>query len=70
MSPFWKIFEPPDQEPDYSWKDQEPIRVTKDGATYKGEEIDLDDPKTGFNNVSPDTLPEEVADEATNRQNN
>jgi hypothetical protein len=70
MTNKWNFFRPSDDEPDESWRDQEPIRVTRDGATYKGEEINLDDPKYGFNNVTPDTLPDEVADDVTGRQNN
>lgn len=66
----WLFHEPSDDEPDQSWRDKEPIRVTKDGATYQGKEIDLDDPKWGFSNAEPATLPDEVADDVTGRQDN
>ncbi len=67
---FFAWFTPNEPEPDESWRDREPIRIDANGTTYQGKEIDLDDPKWGFTNVQPATLPDEVVDDVTGRQSN
>lgn len=61
MTPIKFLWQPaPDPDktpPNEDWRDKEPIRIDGNGTTYKGEPVDLDDPKYGFSNCAPAELP-------------